>query len=83
MIDQLAMDSEGGKTATVSKTLISESTYSTEASTIVTQSQQSSVQKTYEYNPDFDVEKLQEEKESEIKEYIKILDGMKGQIDEL
>jgi hypothetical protein len=36
-----------------------------------------------EYNPDYDVDKLQEEKEAEIKELLKVLDQMKGQIEEL
>ena len=85
MIDQLEIDNEGGKSGQVKKTVMHESTYSTEVSTVISQSQDGVVQKSkeYEYNPDFDVEKLQEEKEAEIKEYVQILDGMKGQIDEL
>ena len=37
--------------------------------------------KKYEYNPDYDLDKLTEEKEAEIKTYVDKLDKMKRKID--
>jgi hypothetical protein len=47
------------------------------------QAQQNEAKNKAEYNPDFDIEKLQQEKEAEIKGYVETLEAANVQIDEL
>lgn len=85
MIDALTVDKT--QAATGNAALLGSTTTSSmniSQTTADTQGQpQSQSKPQYEYNPDFDIEKLQAEKEEEIKGYVENLDQMKGQIESM
>lgn len=74
MLNTLENDNAASSKVVVNSAKLSES-QSTAASGTSTKA------KTYEYNPDYDVDKLREEKEAEIKGYVDKLDKMKKKID--
>lgn len=83
MIDALTIDKTQGATGNAALLgATSASSMNVSQTTADTQGQpQSQSKQQYEYNPDFDIEKLQAEKEEEIKGYVENLDQMKGQIE--
>jgi len=70
MLNQLNEDNEAGSSAKIIA-----------ATASAGQTGEAGGAKKYEYNPDYDLDKLTEEKEAEIKTYVDKLDKMKRKID--
>ena len=99
MIDKLAEDNDKGAAGPVKSMQASSNQQSSNAASIevagadgdaggakesaASKGQSNEAKKKAEYNPDFDIEKLQQEKEAEIKGYVETLEAANVQIDEL